>query len=243
MKGNAGTTPTTNFVGTTDNNDLAFRTDNTENMRIQATSGALGIGTKTPGAYADPSVRLDIVDTTNGANSDIEQLVVGNTSHGGGPYHTFALVNGTLSAPTPVGQNAPIGTLYYAVYNGSAYTAAADLIVNTDGVLSTTSTPGRFDFYTTPIGSTTPVEVMTIKNNGYVGIGTTTPVTHTQVGSFSDAHSNFITVGVGGGNQYQSGINLMAFDSTYGFSLIDDDPSNGFIIRHRFASTTGIDDI
>lgn len=47
LEGNAGTTPASNFVGTTDAQDLAFRTDNTEHVRI-TTAGNVGIGTPTP---------------------------------------------------------------------------------------------------------------------------------------------------------------------------------------------------
>jgi len=45
--GNAGTNPSTHFVGTTDNKDLVFRTNNTERMRITA-DGRVGIGTTNP---------------------------------------------------------------------------------------------------------------------------------------------------------------------------------------------------
>jgi hypothetical protein len=45
--GNAGTNPSTHFVGTTDNEDLVFRTNNTERMRITA-DGSVGIGTTNP---------------------------------------------------------------------------------------------------------------------------------------------------------------------------------------------------
>jgi hypothetical protein len=45
--GNAGTTPGTHFLGTTDNVDLVFKTNNTENMRILA-GGNIGIGTPSP---------------------------------------------------------------------------------------------------------------------------------------------------------------------------------------------------
>lgn len=44
---NAWTNATINFLGTTDNQDLVFRTDNMERMRIVA-SGEVGIGTDTP---------------------------------------------------------------------------------------------------------------------------------------------------------------------------------------------------
>jgi hypothetical protein len=44
LNGNSGTNPATNFIGTTDANDLVFRTSNTEQMRLN-TSGNLRIGT------------------------------------------------------------------------------------------------------------------------------------------------------------------------------------------------------
>lgn len=47
ITGNGGTTPATHFVGTTDGQDLAFRTNNNENMRL-TTGGSLGIGTAAP---------------------------------------------------------------------------------------------------------------------------------------------------------------------------------------------------
>jgi len=52
LTGNAGTNVATNFLGTTDNNSLAFRTNNIERMRILNT-GNVGIGTTTPGYRLD----------------------------------------------------------------------------------------------------------------------------------------------------------------------------------------------
>lgn len=46
LTGNAGTTPGTNFIGTTDNKDLIFKTNGTEKARLQA-NGLLGIGCTT----------------------------------------------------------------------------------------------------------------------------------------------------------------------------------------------------
>ena len=45
--GNAGTSSATNFLGTTDAQDLVVRTNNTERMRVTS-SGNVGIGTSTP---------------------------------------------------------------------------------------------------------------------------------------------------------------------------------------------------
>lgn len=54
LTGNSATNPTTNFVGTTDTQDLVFRTDNTEQARI-LTNGNLGVGLN------NPSTRIEAV--------------------------------------------------------------------------------------------------------------------------------------------------------------------------------------
>lgn len=61
LRGNAGTNAATNFVGTTDNQDLVFRTNSTEKVRIK-TNGAVGINQPTPNATSI----LDIQSTTQG---------------------------------------------------------------------------------------------------------------------------------------------------------------------------------
>lgn len=47
VTGNSGTTPATNFIGTTDARDFVVRANNTERMRVLST-GNVGIGTTTP---------------------------------------------------------------------------------------------------------------------------------------------------------------------------------------------------
>jgi hypothetical protein len=49
--GNAGTNSATDFIGTTDAQDLVFRTDNIERWRIQNTSGDIKIGDATSGTF------------------------------------------------------------------------------------------------------------------------------------------------------------------------------------------------
>ncbi len=47
LTGNAGTTPGVNFLGTTDNKTLVFKTNNTGRMRITNT-GVVGINASSP---------------------------------------------------------------------------------------------------------------------------------------------------------------------------------------------------
>ena len=48
LTGNSGTTAGTNFVGTTDAQDFAFRTNSTERARLVNTNGHFGVGTTSP---------------------------------------------------------------------------------------------------------------------------------------------------------------------------------------------------
>ncbi len=74
--GNVGTTPTGNFIGTTDANGFAFRTNDTERMRLttgEATenstdAGFLGIGTDAPTEILD--CRGDVDMGGQGADAD-----------------------------------------------------------------------------------------------------------------------------------------------------------------------------
>lgn len=69
LTGNAGTSALTNFLGTTDAQDLVFKTNNTEYMRLTS-SGNVGIGTNAP------SARLAV--STSGAINPIGPELITN---------------------------------------------------------------------------------------------------------------------------------------------------------------------
>ncbi len=72
LTGNAGTSATNNFVGTTDANDLALRTNNTERVRINASTGYVGIGTNSPS---------QMLSVWQGMNVDQENVNNGNLNN------------------------------------------------------------------------------------------------------------------------------------------------------------------
>ena len=109
LTGNAGTTPGTNFVGTTDVQDFAFKTNNTEQMRITS-AGRVGIGTTAPAT----SALLDVASTTRGfllprmtatqmaaIPNPAEGLIVYNTTQQCLAYYANGAFTCSFSSPPP----------------------------------------------------------------------------------------------------------------------------------------------
>ena len=147
ISGNTGTTAGTNFMGTTDAQDLVFKTSNTEKMRIN-TSGSLGIGT------ASPTANLHIY---------------GNGVSG------FTL-GGTSSVPSPVG-GPEIGYSRGGFYHVGSAIQMIDYNNYSSGLAfnvhkgTNNSGGGTFaDNWPTEV-----TQAMTIVNNGQIGMGTTDP--------------------------------------------------------------------
>lgn len=84
--GNSGTTPGTNFLGTTDNQDLIFKTNNIENIRILNVNGYVGIGTATPIANFQIALSAGSFYVPNwgiGGGNTILSVLQSNTTAGG----------------------------------------------------------------------------------------------------------------------------------------------------------------
>lgn len=73
--GNKSINPSLNFLGTTDNNPLIFKTNDTEALRVLP-DGKIGIGTATPNTTLDVNGQLTIRNVTSGNTSD-SILVIG----------------------------------------------------------------------------------------------------------------------------------------------------------------------
>ena len=163
LNGNAGTLPPTNFLGTTDNQALVFKTNDTEAMRITNTR-SVGIGTSTP-------VRmLDVVDNSGQNAAQFEN----NNSSTAINFQAAAVLMNRTSTAAPT-------ELSFSRFNSSSILfgyASIDMIPNN---LIAGSEAGSLVFGTRTNGPTNVTEKMRITNLGLVGIGTSTPTQELNV--------------------------------------------------------------
>ncbi len=90
ITGNAGTNPTTNFIGTTDAQDFVVRTNNTEKMRVES-GGDVGIGTN------NPNHTLHVLGDVRFEGDFINQQMIGSHS---GTFQSVPFTNGVFNALT-----------------------------------------------------------------------------------------------------------------------------------------------
>lgn len=101
LDGNAGTTTGTNFLGTTDLQGLAFKTNNAERIRITST-GNVGIGTTTPSAalHINGDMKLATAPAYTGAD-----VMVRNSDGSIGVAAPEAPINKVMYAQSSTAQN------------------------------------------------------------------------------------------------------------------------------------------
>lgn len=80
LTGNNGTNAAADFLGTTDNTGLRFRTNNIERMSI-GTNGWVGIGTSSPAAALEVKGQV-IIDTLLAGNTATDNILVANANGG-----------------------------------------------------------------------------------------------------------------------------------------------------------------
>jgi hypothetical protein len=110
LAGNTGTTPGTDFIGTTDAKDVIFKTNGTEKMRITS-GGFVGIGTTTPNRA------LNAVMNNSGANV----VTIQNTNNAGYSSTDYYDNSGALAATHGFGNSGTGGFFgsraYFNSYN------------------------------------------------------------------------------------------------------------------------------
>lgn len=155
--GNSGTTAGTNFLGTTDAQDLVFKRNSSEAFRVYSSGNIIGIGTATPAA----SSLVDVTSTTKGF------LV---------PRMTTVQKN-AISSPATGLIVFDTDLLYFYFYDGVSWVAITKGINqftqngNSFGATAVLGTDDNFDL-NFETNSTTK---MVIEAGGDVGIGTNAP--------------------------------------------------------------------
>ncbi|MEZ4783204.1 MAG: tail fiber domain-containing protein [Candidatus Kapaibacterium sp.] len=163
LNGNSGTSPASDFFGTTDAQRIVFRTNNVEQMTLSVT-GNLGLGTTVPGS---------ILSIVNNDESDVADDVVLTTfSDSYTPLLRFVRARGTQSSNASALLNNDIAGLIF-FQDGTSTTIGATIRAVADANHSATDQSTRLEFLTTD--SLTQNTSMVIDDDGKVGIGTATP--------------------------------------------------------------------
>ncbi len=163
LTGNANTTPGTNFLGTTDAQDLVIKTNNTEQIRVN-TDGKTGIG-------ITPSSKLHIAGTSE-PNSAIQ--IDRYSADAFYPLIRFRKSRGaTIGSYATVVDNDILGWISFKGSNNSSFGRSAAIIAKVNGSpLGTDSyIPSDLYFCTSPGGATDVQTRIIIKKDGNVGIG------------------------------------------------------------------------
>lgn len=102
------------------------------------------------------------------------------------PEVRFERAQGLIAAPTITNNGTILGRTTYFGYDGTTYGAGARIDVVTDATTGVNDLPSRMEFSTSPDGTVTPAIRMVIKQNGFVGINTTTPTANLSVNGTAD---------------------------------------------------------
>lgn len=123
---------------------------------------------------------ITLAQAQSGFNVSGTTLSLTNTrfsNDAAGSALTLAKSRGTAVGVNTIAQNGDqIGVIAFNAANGTGYNNAAAIIGAVDGVPGATNDmPGALRFYTTPDGSGTLTERIIIRQDGKVGIGTSSP--------------------------------------------------------------------
>ena len=113
--GNTGTTPGTNFIGTTDNQDLVFKTNGTEKMRLMSANDYVGINTSTP--FSD----LEVVTEHGTGGVYFTKYSTGDSA----AAFVCRKARGTKATPTAVLSGDRIGLFGARGYGATGFSASS----------------------------------------------------------------------------------------------------------------------
>ena len=168
---------------------LTFRSNFRGSARDVLTLAARGAGTSTLSGSlifrnddATDDGYIEIGQTGNGG-PDVISVYRAKDSDFTEPKFNLLRARGSNAAPTVVQDGDTLGDIGFWGHDGADYELAAKISAKVSGTPAddTTDMPGMLVFSTTPDGSDSPLDRMSITPLGLVGIGTTDPGTRLQV--------------------------------------------------------------
>ncbi len=157
LLGNTGTVAGTNFLGTTDAQDLVFKTNNVEHVRTLASNGNVGIGTAAPGA------QLEVALTNNTTANSIARF----SRTGTGSAGWFSLFSGASAAD----------------WNGMTQAGDKSFIFTNDNNPSLSANSGLIIAPWTTVGNPAINSGIKIMENGNIGISVGAPTKKLEITS------------------------------------------------------------
>jgi hypothetical protein len=176
LLGNTGTNASTNFVGTTDMQDLVFRTNNTEIARIQNSTKHFGVGT------SNPEYRIMAMDPS-GSDGDICARVYNNNTYNGLAGLLLQSSAGNYTTPSPLLNTMPLGALRFGGYDGVSFNDVhcAEVSGYTSENWTSSAHGTTMLFKTIPNGTIITQTRMILDQAGNLSIGTATPNTKLDI--------------------------------------------------------------
>ena len=259
----------TNYIASYDRSastyrDISFDMGGTESNAIRfQTGGKVGIGTASPAAKVDILNTADTNDfilTNDGNDTNMSMFSYRNSSN-----HNIIMAKaarGTLASPATIAEDESMLRIIARGYNSGdgTYNPSAEINFAVDGEPSSSGDasdmPGRIEFLTAPDGTDSESIRMTIKNDGKVGIGETSPETSLHI---KNAGNSFLTLERSGttGGTGKFGINMEGGSSQQTTMAYDDggklvigrssDPAtqagfnNDFILKGGFVGIKTLD--
>jgi hypothetical protein len=150
-------------------NTVTVETSGSERVRVTS-SGNLLVGTTSAVSVngLPAGLELHALATTNGASASIARF--GSDPGTVGPQLNFGKSrSGTLSPGTAVQDDDILGEISFCGDDGTDLNSrAARIACEIDGIPGADDMPGRLVFYATPSGSSSPIETMRLRGNGFV---------------------------------------------------------------------------
>jgi len=188
LTGNSGTTPGTNFIGTTDAQDLVFKTSNTEKVRF-TTAGRVAVGN-----FTNPEAQIEI--RSNGI-SELYIRTYNTYTWENGSDLALQSMRGSPTAPAATQSGDVLGHLDFRGGNGESVSGVTAASIRSKSPVTWSSSGlrgGDLRFYTINYSGSQSIfdnERMRIGSSGGVGININPyPSTSTNNDPLAQLHVN-----------------------------------------------------